>query len=119
MAITITTHNTLLTPALQDYVEKRLGNLGKFTAGDPVVAVDLGVVTAHHRQGEIFEVKVDAAAALGKNYHVVSQKGDMYEAIDDARNQIVRLLTTAKDKNTTLFRRGAQKIKNLLRGFRS
>ena len=119
MNISITAQNMELTPALKDYVEKRLGGLSKFTSGEPTVVVDIGKTTEHHHKGEIFEAKVSATTPLGKTYHAVSHKSDMYEAIDDVRAEIVRELTSAKDKKTTLFRRGAQKIKNLLRGSRS
>ncbi len=118
MNISITAHNTELTPALKDYVEKRLGGLAKFTAGDPTVAVEIGMTTSHHRQGDIFEAKVNVVTPLGKQYHAVSQKPDLYEAIDDVRAEIIRELTSAKDKKVTLFKRGAQKVKSILKGFR-
>lgn len=119
MSISITAQNTELTPALKDYVEKRLSGLSKYTSSDPVVVVEIGMTSSHHRQGNIFEAKVHVTTPLGKVYHAVSQKTDMYEAIDDVRTEIVRELSSAKDKKTTLFRRGAQKIKGMLRGFRS
>ncbi len=117
--ISITAQNMELTPALQDYTEKRLGGLGKFTAGDPTVTVEIGKTTEHHHKGDIFEAKVTATTLLGKQYHAVSHKADLYEAIDDVRSEIVRMLTSDKDKKTTLFKRGAQKVKDMLRGFRS
>lgn len=119
MSISITVHNTERTPALQDYVEKRFAGLSKFTAGEPVIVVELSVTTAHHRQGDIFEAKVEVTTPLGKKYVAASEKADMYAAIDDVRNEIVRLLSSAKDKKETLFKRGAQKVKNILKGFHS
>ena len=119
MSISITAHNIEVTEALREYIEKRLSGLAKFTGGDPVSVVEIGKTTSHHRQGEIFEAKVTVTTPLGKVHHVVSQKADLYEAIDDVRTEIVRVLTSGKDKKTALFRRGAQKIKNILRGFRS
>lgn len=119
MNISITAQNTELTPALKDYVEKRMSGLGKYTSGDPVVVVEIGKTTAHHRQGDIFEAKVNVTTPLGKKYYAVTQKPDMYEAIDDVRTEIIRELSSAKDKKATLFKRGAQKVKSMLRGFRS
>ena len=61
-------------------------------------------------------------ALFGLYSHIhadASQKADLYEAIDDVRTEMIRALSSAKDKNTTLFRRGAQKVKNILKGFRS
>jgi putative sigma-54 modulation protein len=119
MSISITAQNMDLTPALREYAQKRLGGLAKFTAGEPVVVVEIGKTTEHHHKGDVFEAKVHVTTPLGKEFHAASAKSDMYEAIDDVRTEIVRELTSAKDKKTTLFRRGAQKVKNLLRGFRS
>lgn len=119
MNITISALNIDLSPALKDYIEKRLSGLSKFTSGEPTVTVEIGKTTSHHRQGDIFEAKVKVITPLGKQYLATSQKSDMYEAIDDVRSEIVRELSSAKDKNATLFRRGAQKIKNIIRGFRS
>jgi ribosomal subunit interface protein len=116
---TITAQNMELTPALQDYTEKRLGGLGKFTAGEPTVVVEIGKTTEHHHKGDVFVAKVDVTTPLGKQYHAVSHKSDLYEAIDDVRSEIVRMLTTGKEKKITLFKRGAQKVKDILRGFRS
>lgn len=119
MNITISALNIDLTASLKDYIEKRLSGLSKFTAGEPVVTVDISKTTSHHRQGEIFEAKVRVITPLGKQYIASSQKSDMYEAIDDVRSEIVRELSSAKSKNATLFKRGAQRIKNIIRGFRS
>src|SRR5688572_17818021 len=107
MSISITALNIELTPALKEYVEKRLGGFAKYTSGDPTVVVDIGKTTAHHRQGDIFEAKVHVTTPLGKQYYAVSQKADLYEAVDDVRAEMIRELSSAKDKNTTLFRRGA------------
>lgn len=119
MSISITVHNTELTPALRDYVEKRFAALSKFTAGEPVVVVELSVTTAHHRQGDIFEAKVEVTTPLGKKHVAITEKADMYAAIDDVRDEIIRSLTSAKDKKETLFKRGAQKVKNIIKGFHS
>lgn len=119
MSISITAQNMDMTPALKEYTERRLGGLGKFSAGEPVVVVEIGKTTEHHHKGDVFEAKVHVTTPLGKEFHASSAKSDMYEAIDDVRTEIVRELTSAKDKKTTLFRRGAQKVKNMLRGFRS
>lgn len=119
MNISINAHSIELTAPLKEYVEKRLGGLGKYTGSDPMVIIDLLKTTSHHRQGEIFEAKAVVTTPLGKVHHAASQKVDLYEAIDDIRSELVRELSSAKDKKTTLFRRGAQRVKNLLKGFRS
>lgn len=119
MSISIGAHNTEITTAIRDYIEKRLDGLSKYTAGEPTITVEVSKTTNHHRQGDIFEAKIHLATSLGKAYHAASQKSDLYEAIDDVRNEMMRELSSAKDKKATLLRRGALKIKSLIRGFRS
>jgi len=119
MGISIKATSLELTPALKDYAEKRLSNLGKFTGGEPMVAIELGKSSGHHNKGDIFRAEVNVLTPLGKQHRAVSEKADMYEAIDDIRAEIVRELTSAKDKKGSLFRRGARKIKNMLKGFRN
>jgi putative sigma-54 modulation protein len=116
MNINITAKTIELTPALKDYAEKRFGGISKFIQGEPSVSVEIGKTTQHHKQGEVFIAEINVVTPLGKQYRAVSEKSDIYEAIDDARNEIVRELTRDKEKKMTLFRRGAQRIKNLIKG---
>jgi ribosomal subunit interface protein len=118
MNIVIKSTNLELTPALRDYTEKRLRSIVKYTGGDATITVEIGKTTAHHKQGEVFLAEVHVLTPLGKQHHAASEKGDLYEAIDDVRNEIVRELASAKGKRETLFRRGAQKVKWMMRGFR-
>ena len=115
MPISIKAINIELTPALKDYAEKRIAGITKFTDGDADIVVDIGKATAHHKGGEIFQASVDVVTVLGKQYHADTQKADLYEAIDDIRNEIVRTINSAKGKRDTLFIRGARKIKKILR----
>jgi len=107
-----------LSPALKDYAEKRLSAITKY---DTITSIDveLSKTTNHHRQGEIFAASVNVTTALGKLYHARSEKVDLYEAIDDVRDEVVREIRSAKGKEHSLFRRGAKKIKDMLKGLRN
>jgi putative sigma-54 modulation protein len=118
MNISIKSTNIELTPALRDYTEKRMRSITKFTKGEPTVSVEIGKTTAHHKQGDVFIAEVIVVTPLGKQFMASSEKSDLYEAIDDVRNEIARELSSDKDKRVTLFRRGAKKVKWMLRGFR-
>lgn len=118
MNIAIKATNMELTPALKDYAEKRLGTIVKFTDGDAEISLEIGKETAHHKQGDIFEAGATVTTPLGKTYHAVSSKADLYEAIDDVRGEIVREIKSAKGKSDSLFKRGARRMKNILRGFK-
>lgn len=116
MSITIKTTLIDITPALTDYTEKRLGTIAKHTESTPTITVEIGKTTMHHRNGDVFRAEVNVITALGKQYRAVSEKTDLYEAIDDVRTEIVRELKEGKSKTQTLFRRGAKKLKNLVKG---
>jgi len=117
MNINIIAKTIELTPALKDYAEKRFGSISKFIQEGSSVTIELGKSSGRHMNGEIFVAEVNISTKLNKLYRAVSEKSDIYEAIDDARSEIVRELTHDKDKKMTLFRRGAQRIKNIIKGF--
>jgi ribosomal subunit interface protein len=116
--IQITSTNIDITPALRDYTEKRLGALKKYAQGAPTIVADIGKPSAHHQGGEVFEAKVMVRTPLGQEYYATSQKADLYEAIDDVRDELMRLLTADKKKHDTLWKRGARRIKQLIKRLR-
>jgi ribosomal subunit interface protein len=116
MSISIKSTLIELTPALQDYTEKRLQSITKYTEGDCQIVVDIGKTTNHHKNGEFYLASVNVITPLGKQYHAVSEKLDLYEAIDDIRSEIVREIKSGKARSQTLLRRGSQKIKSLVKG---
>ena len=119
MNISIKATNIELTSALKDYTEKRMAGIMKFTeGGEAEIAVEIGKTTSHHRQGDVFAASANVTTTLGKLYHAASQKADLYEAIDDIRDEIVREIKSARGKRDSLFKRGARRVKNILKGFR-
>ena len=110
--------NTTLTPAITDYVNAKLGKnvLSKFAGSREIfdVEVDIGKVTEHHTSGEIFRAEVNVSVK-GKILRAVSQKEDLYSAIDDVRDEIIEVLKETKTKKETLWRRGARRIKDMLK----
>lgn len=119
MNISIKSKNIDLTPALKDYTEKRISGVTKYTGEDVTAVIEIGKTTAHHKHGDIFSAEINVTTSLGKQFRAVSEKSDLYEAIDDVRNEIVRELSSSKGKKDALWKRGARKIKNMMRGFRS
>jgi putative sigma-54 modulation protein len=119
MNISIKTTNIELTPALKDYTEKRITKASKFIGKDVVVAVEIGKTTNHHKHGDVFRAEINLTIFLGKQFRAVSEKPDLYEAIDDVRDEIVRSVSSEKGKTDTLWKKGARKIKYMMRGFRN
>lgn len=116
MNISIKASNIELTPALKDYTEKRLNALSKYSGGDMNIVAEIGKTTDHHKNGDVFRAEVTVTTVLGKQHYAASEKSDLYEAIDDVRDELVRALTSAKGKKEALWKRGARKIKSILRG---
>jgi len=107
-----------LTPAISDYATKRLGMLDKFVKRSDTSAfatIEVGKTTRHHLQGDFFFAEINVHIA-GKDLRAVAEKDDLYAAIDEAKDEIVRELTHHKDKQQTLVRRGGVAIKNILKG---
>ncbi len=110
--------NIELTPAISDYIEKKFSAFDRFvndTQGGAHCDVEVGKTTRHHRQGDVFRAEVNLRVS-GQGFYAVSEKDDLYAAIDEVKDEIVRQITGHKDKSTTLMRRGAYKVKNMLKG---
>ena len=110
------------TAAIEEYVGKRFEGLEKFTANDPTVfaVIELGRTTGHHKHGDIFRTEVHITGkTVGKNGEVFvsAEREDLYAAIDAARDEAIRELSSAKSKRTTLVRRGGARVKKMIKGF--
>ncbi len=117
MKIQIKATNMELTPSVREYVEKKVDSLEKFINVDPETVfaeVEVGTTTHHHKAGNIFRAELNLKMN-GKNIYVQEEKDDLYAAIDAMRDVAERECTSSKDKKTTLAKRGAAKIKQLLR----
>jgi ribosomal subunit interface protein len=118
MQIKIKTTNIEMTDAISSYVEEKLQSLEKFAVPhneeNPLLYVEIGKTTNHHQSGDIFRAEV-SMNVRGRQFRAVSEKDDLYAAIDDMRAELARLLTSHKTKERSLARRGASMIKNILR----
>lgn len=119
ITINIKATNMELTEALKDYTEKRLSALQKYIQGDATAMVEIGKTTEHHKHGDYFRAEINMTTTLGKQFRAASEKSDLYEAIDDVRDEMVQMISSAKGKSEALWKRGARRVKNILKGFRS
>ncbi len=103
-----------ITTSVEEYLYKKLSSIEKFLNDDTRVQVELERTTHHHKSGDIYRVEVNIHFK-GKLYRVEKISPDMYSSIDLVQDDLFNLLSTKKDKNMTLFRKGAQKIKNMFR----
>lgn len=118
MQIKIKATNMELTDAIRAYVEEKIESVEKFVVAhkkeEVFTEVEIGKTTNHHNSGEVFRAEV-MIRVRGKQFRAVSEKDDLYAAIDDVRDELVHEINSIKGKERTLVRRGAGIIKNLLR----
>jgi putative sigma-54 modulation protein len=124
MKITFQAKNMELTPAIHDYVVKRVTNLGKILdkieqqTGEILVDFNVAKTTNHHKGGEVFRAEGSVQTQRG-NYFSSIDEEDLYMAIDAVKENLFRDISKTKDKRNTLFYRGARKIKNMAKGLTS
>ncbi len=117
MNTNIKTTNVTLTPAIREYVDKRMEKVSALLQSDPSVQCDieLGRSSVHHQKGDIFKAEVHIVGA-GKNLYASSEKSDLYSAIDMVRDDILRELKSGKGKRISLVRRSGARVKDMVKG---
>ena len=117
MHITITGVHIEITHAIREYVEERMNALSKYAnkeKGVMRISVELSKTSGHHVHGDVYQVEVQAERS-GLHINIKAIKNDLYAAIDEARDKLAREITERKDKEMSLFKRGAQRIKRILK----
>lgn len=104
-----------VTEALESYIDKRMTPLvKKYSFIQKPMSIEIGKTTEHHKHGEIFfaESKINLKE---KTVFARTEGNDLYATIDDLQTELYTQLDTIKGKKFELFKRGARKIKKLLR----
>lgn len=117
MKIKIRSKNFDLTPAIDEYVSKKISSLEKFLDSSEVnlCEVEIGRTTKHHNTGDIFRAELNITSPGAKQIYVVAEEIDLYTAIDVVRDDAERAIVSKKNKYKTLFRRGASRVKDILK----
>ncbi len=116
MKINLKTTNFSLTPSIGNYLQEKLNSLDKFLPNDESIFADveLAQTTKHHHKGDIFKAEVNLRVP-GRLIRAVAEKWDLRAAIDAVKDELQREITMNKEKNISLYRRGARLLKKLLR----
>lgn len=118
MNIKIRSINFEITPAIDDYISKKISSLEKFLErkdGEVICEVEIGRTTKHHNSGDIFKAEINLTQPGSKQVYAVAEEVDLYTAIDVVRDEAERVIVSKKTKDSTLFRRGAAQVKNLIK----
>jgi len=109
-----------LTPAINTYVEEKVNRLHKFivvTDPESVYAdVEIGKTSKHYQDGEVFRAEINVHIA-GKLLRAVSEKDDLYAAIDEIKDEAARQINSEKGKERTMTKKGESKLKGILKEF--
>ena len=110
--------NITLTPEITSYLEKKLDMIEKFVEGEKseaFMAVELGKTTNHHKTGDIFRAEF-TLNDKGKILRSDVETPDLYASMDKAKDEIIRELKNYSTKRRTLFKKGALRLKNIIKG---
>lgn len=119
MRTSIKTTRLTLTPATSDYIDKKIADIEKFVDKEDestTVHVEIEKTTAHHHAGDIFRAEINLHIA-GKSLRAEATKEDLYAALDEVKDEIIRELSSHKTKKQTLVKKGGRLFKSRLRGF--
>ncbi len=113
--INIKATNIELTPAITDFVNKRLDSIEKFAKRGMTGHAEVGKTTNHHKQGEVYKAVFDLQID-GEGFFAEASGSDLYTSIEEAKEEIIRKITHTKDRKKTLFKRGATSVKKMIKG---
>ncbi len=110
-----------VTEAIRDYALEKLEALEKYIPeGDTSakISLELSKTTAHHAHGDVFQAEAQLHVR-GKDITSRAVEDDLYKAIDVLKDMLTRELASYKAKERSIFRKGAQQVKNLLKRINS
>lgn len=114
-------HHLEVTPAIRGYIEKKLKKVNKLVDSDDTSAtadVEVGKIVPDQHSGDIFYCQINLHVR-GEYFSSKAERDDLYAAIDEVQEELLRDLKKHKGKKETLVRRGARKMKEMIRGFQS
>ena len=117
MRITIKYKNIDPTPALDAYVERKIGSLSKFMktleANREILAeVELARPNKHHNKGEVFYAEVNMNLP-GKLLRASQKDYDMRVAIDGVKDDLQRQIKKDSDKRRARSSKNARAVRKL------
>lgn len=118
MKIKIKSTNISISPVIEEYVFKKMNMLEKFLNADDgtLCEVELAKNTKHHKAGDLYKAEANITFS-GRQYYVVAEKDDIYSAIDEMKDEAERSIVSRRKKYIARARRGATKLKNMIKRF--
>lgn len=117
MHTTITGVHMEITDAIHGYTMEKMSTLAKLVARDDTSAklsIELSKASNHHVNGQVFQAEA-VLHIRGKDTALKTTQEDLYKAIDVLKDMLVRELSQHKDKERSMVRRGAHRVKALFK----
>ncbi|MBU6371011.1 MAG: ribosome-associated translation inhibitor RaiA [Patescibacteria group bacterium] len=109
-----------LTPAIADYVEKKLHRLDRFLSPanveETTCHVEIGMSTRHHKKGDHFAAILTIVIG-GRTLRAEVEKDDLYAAVDLAIDEMATELKRFEKKKVSILKRTGAKVKAFIKGF--
>ena len=116
MQLQFKTKNVELTDSLRDYADLKVGMLTKLLADNPDDSMSCLIELTTEEPNKGGEYRADLTLYAGEiRTHAVGRGETLNAAIDAAKDELERRLRRDKKKKLTLFKKGARKIKDMLR----
>lgn len=106
-----------ITEAIRGYTLEKMQSLEKLIPRDDTSAklvVELSKTSNHHAHGQVFQAEANLHIR-GKETTVRTTQDDLYKAVDVLKDMLTRELAQHKDKERSVFRRSAHKVKSLFK----
>jgi len=109
--------NVTLSPVISDYVDKRLQTVTKLVSHDPSVMcdVELSRPSSHHQKGDVFRAEIHIVGR-GIDAYAAAEREDLYAAIDEMKDEIMREIQAHRGKRQSLIRRSGARVKSMVKG---
>lgn len=107
--------NTEVDETLQVLLEQKLASLEKYlnTETDLVCEVEFEKVS-HHQSGNVHRVEVNFFKN-GELFRAEAVEDSYEKAIDEVRDELDKELRRNRNKKETMFRKGARRLKEMMR----
>jgi ribosomal subunit interface protein len=106
--------NVHINDALKSLAEQKLQSLDKYLHNSSVICDVEFEQVAKHQHGNLFRIEVNLEID-GKLYRAEATLDSFEKAIDEVRNELDTEVRRDKGKKEALLKRGARKIKEMLR----
>ena len=117
MHIIITGVHMEITDAIREYTFEKMESLKKLIAKDDTSAkltIELSKTSNHHVHGQVCQAEA-LLHVRGKETALHTTQDDLYKAVDVLKDMLTRELAQYKDKERSILRRGAHKVKALFK----